>query len=148
MKEHLHFYDKAMTTPLLDKFLSSNNLSSIIDPTKIVGNDFFAKTLDFNLLMKTLREHIKRRIMGSVFTILNVEEPRNTATRNHQVVKQDDLTVNLLEDYSTLDLNTVMSSTEHYVMHFNTKIDAENLAWSQELIMNSCDDKMKHYLQS
>jgi hypothetical protein len=58
------------------------------------------------------------------------------------VVKRDDLMVNLLEDYSTVDLSTVMLSTEYYVTYSNTKIDAENLAWSQDLIMNSCNDEM------
>jgi hypothetical protein len=63
------------------------------------------------------------------------------------VVLRDNYAVNLLEDYA-VDLNTVMLSIEYYVQHSNTKIDAENLAWSQELIMNSCDEEMKHYLQS
>jgi hypothetical protein len=107
-QEHLNFYDKATTTPLVDKFSSKDNLSSIIDPTKIGDNDFFTKSLDFNLSVKTLREHIESHVMGLVFTILNVEERRNMVTGHRRVVKQDDRTVNLLEDFSTVDLNTVM----------------------------------------
>jgi hypothetical protein len=83
-----------------------------------------------------------------VFTILNVEERINTVTGHRRVVLRDDHTVNLLEDYATADLNTVMLSTEYYVKHSNTKIDSANLAWTQDLIMNCCDKEMKHYLQS
>jgi hypothetical protein len=120
-KERINFYDKVTTTPLVEKFTSKDDLSSIIDPTKIVGNDFFTKSLDFNLTVKTLREHIERHVMGSVFKLLNVEERVNAITRHCRVVLQDNYTVNLLEDYATVDLNTVMLSIEYYVQHSNTK---------------------------
>jgi hypothetical protein len=73
-KKQLSFYDKATTTPLVDKFSSKDDLSSIVNPTKIVGNDFFTKSLDFNLLVKTLGDHFEWHVLSSVFTILNVEE--------------------------------------------------------------------------
>jgi hypothetical protein len=147
-KDRLNFYDKATTCPLLDKLSCKDELSAITDPTKLNGGDFFTKSLDFNLSVKTLREHIERHVMDSAFTILNVEERLNNFTGNRRLVLRDNNTISLLVDYASIDLNTVLLSTEYYVMHSNNKLDAENLAWSQELIMNCCDDEMKHYLQS
>lgn len=148
-KERLAFYAKAIEG-IEPKFTLKQDLSAITDPTKFVGSDFFAKSLDFNLQVKTLKQHIDRHLMTSVFFILNVEEKHTTLFQNdvRSIVKRDDKGINLLDDYTSVDLNSVLLSSEYYVTYSDKDIDAENMQWSQELILNSCDDEMKHYLMS
>jgi hypothetical protein len=147
-KDQSNFYDKATTSPLINKLSCKDDLSAITDTTKLIGSDFVMKSLNFNNAVKTLRDHIECHVMSLSFTILNVEERMNNFTGNRRLALHDSNMVNLLEDYATIDLNTVLMSTEYYATHSKNAIDAENLAWSQDLIMNFCNDDMKHYLQS
>jgi hypothetical protein len=70
--------------------------------------------------------------MHSVFTILNIEERIVAITG----ANRDSNTVNLLEHYTTLDLNTVLLSLAYYVKHSTQNIDAENMMWTQVLGKN------------
>jgi hypothetical protein len=93
-KDRLTFFDKA-TASLEPKFSRNNDLSTITDPMKLIGNDFFTKSLDFNHQVKALQHHIERHVMGSVFTILNVEERMNNFTGNRCIVLCNDNTISL-----------------------------------------------------
>jgi hypothetical protein len=146
-KDRLAFHSKAVEG-IEPKFTLKDDLLSITDPRKLFGSDFFSKSLDFMLQVKHLEEHIKRHAMGPVFITLNVEERAAATSGTYQLFLRDDNTVDLLEHYSMLDLNTVLLSSAYYVCHSSQGIDAENLLWSQELILNSCDDELKHYLMS
>jgi hypothetical protein len=125
-----------------------NELSNITDPTKFAGSKFFSKSLDFTLQVQSLKLHIERHLMQSVFTILNIEERRVAITGQRRLNLRDNNAISLLDDYSSLDLNSVLLSTEYYVTYSDKQIDSENLQWSQELILNSCDEELKHYLMS
>jgi hypothetical protein len=95
-----------------------------------------------------LMHHIERHAMQTVFTILNVEQRILPITGMARLDLRDNNTMNLLKHYSSLDLNTVLLSSEYYAKHSLESIDAENMSWTQELILNSCDDELKHYLMS
>jgi hypothetical protein len=125
-----------MTMPLVEKFSCKDDLSAITDPTKLVGNDFFTKSLDFNQAVKTLHDHLKRCVTSSAFTILIVQERMNNFTGTHQLALHDNSTVSLLKDYASIDLHIVMMLMKYYVTHSNNNaINVENLAWSQDLPM-------------
>jgi hypothetical protein len=79
-----------------------DDLSSITDPSKFVGTDFFSKSLDFTLMVKRLEQHIKRHAMNSCFTILNVEERVAAISGAYWIFLRDNNTVDLFENYSTL----------------------------------------------
>jgi hypothetical protein len=146
-KDRIIFHSKAVEG-LVPVFSMKEDLSSITDPSKHSGSDFFEKSLDLSLMVRNLMSHINRHVMNSVFNILNVEEIIVLITGNTQSVLRDDSTINLLEHYFSLDLNTVMISSAYYVKYSLRELDAENMMWTQELILNSCDDELKHYLMS
>jgi hypothetical protein len=146
-KDRIVFHSKAVEG-LLPAFSMKEDLSSVTDPGKHGGTDFFSKSLDFSLQVQNLMHHIERHAMQTVFTILNVEQRILPITGMARLDLRDNNTMNLLKHYSSLDLNTVLLSSEYYAKHSLESIDAENMSWTQELILNSCDDELKHYLMS
>jgi hypothetical protein len=146
-KERISFHAKAIEG-IQPPFAMINDLSTITDPSKFSGSDFFSKSLDFTLQFHTLKQQVGCRLMQSVFYDFNVEERRVALTGGRCLHKRYNNMVSLLEYYSSIDLNTVLLSSEYYATYSDWTIDAENMQWSQELILNSCDDELKHYLMS
>jgi hypothetical protein len=109
-KDRIVFHSKAVEG-LVPPFSMKEDLSSITDPSKHTGTDFFEKSLDFSLMVRNLTNHIHRHVMHSVFNILNVEERIVPITGGTRSVLRDNNTINLLEHNSSLDLNTVMISS-------------------------------------
>jgi hypothetical protein len=145
-KDRIVFHSKAVEG-LLPAFSMKEDLSSVTDPSKHGGTDFFSKSLDFSLQVQNLMHHIESHVMQMVFTILNVEQRILPITGMSRLDLRDNNTVNLLKHYSSLDLNTVsLLSSEYYAKHSLEAVDAENMSLTQELILNSCDDELKHYL--
>jgi hypothetical protein len=134
------FHSKAVEG-LVPAFSMKEDLSSITDPNKHAGSDFFEMSLDFSLMVRNLTSHIHRHVMHLVLNILNVEEHIVPITGSTRSFLRDDSTINLLENYLSLDLNTVMISSAYYVLKYSLlDLDAENMMSKQELILNSCDD--------
>jgi hypothetical protein len=136
-KERFSFYYKAVQG-LDTKFTLTDNLSDIDDASK--SSNFMTKTLNFTLLLQEISEHIRSKAMDSVFKVLNIDPITNTLI--------DDTYVNLLKDHTSVSLEQVKRSVAYYRKRSLKMIDQENMQWSLEFLLNSCDDDLRRFLRS
>lgn len=103
------------------------------------GKGFLATNLDFLQLVKKFRTRLETYGMAEVFTVY----PFDPATGLPSSGRGMDLT----QDYSRLDQATVFHASELFSFHGDAVI-AENLLWSKELLLNSCDDSLRSKIET
>lgn len=121
------------------KFTIRNDLSILQDGT--TTSDFMEKNLSFTLQVSALQHYLESKCLQSVFSILNIDPlaPFSLADEN---------TVYLLQDYSSLTLDQVLLSSEFYYKFSKKQLDQENLEWTMDLLLNSCDLELQKIVQS
>jgi hypothetical protein len=73
--------------------------------------------------------------MQSVFHIHKVNKKGEIDTTT--------LSFNLLDSYTQMKAQTIRASNRLYKSFSSEHLDLENLAWTQELILDSCDGELK-----
>jgi hypothetical protein len=111
--------------PLEPKFSIKDDRSSLHD-----GMSTMSKNLSFSLQVKQLRDFIESKAMQSVFYIVNIDP------KTKKLMSED--TVYLLQNYSSVNIDQVSLSVEHYIKYSTKEIDSENLLWTTEpLVMRN-----------
>ena len=133
-------FHTACIEPLSNTFSLANSMN--IDFSKdITDTKYFEKQLSFTLLVKALKRRLVSKCMDSVFHRLEIE----TQEDGTKVVKKNEF---LLDSYASTSITSVQQSNEIYSCFSKSIIDQQNLEWSHDLIINSCEPELQQQLLS
>jgi hypothetical protein len=90
-----------------------------------------------------LQTHIDQNDMGDIFTIPNIFV--RDSTTGHYVPSTTATAINLFTDANLVNLETVCHATA-YFNRYGTSYHGENILWSGEKILNSCDTSLRDKL--
>ena len=127
----MKFYTSAVQS-LLTKFSDLNAVNiDFSEHVKDNNTDYFEKQLNFSLQVQELKERLIGKCMESVFIRMEIITPSD-GTKGIQ--KCDCI----LDSYATVTISQVQESNKIYSRFSCSIIDCQNLAWLNDLILNSC----------
>uniref|UniRef100_A0A7R9WPG4 Uncharacterized protein n=1 Tax=Craspedostauros australis TaxID=1486917 RepID=A0A7R9WPG4_9STRA len=122
---------RAMAVEALKPKFKATNMS-----TNIQGQTFHDKNYAFRNLATRLRRRLKAYSMDDVFEMVD------TTVVSKGVYKfnaSDPVFSDLLEQGPFVTLEAVLGSSHVYANYCSSEVTRQNLYWSYDLIMNSCD---------
>lgn len=135
LSERAKVYDKATAGMKNGKYkplIDLNGLESLLTLENIVAFE------DLNI---ELSKHLTVNGMINVFYILNFDLVGNPLPHNPNVNN------NLIKDFHTTTIDEILKTTKFFLSR-GSDYHVENLKWSFDSIMNSCNDVLKDILRS
>lgn len=101
------------------------------------GHSFLANSLDFQKQVKNLKVRLMAYSVADVFTLYLLDT-------NGQPIKEE---FNLLDSYSKVTLEHALANSSMY-SYYGDEVTMENLIWSKELILASCDNDLRARIET
>lgn len=114
----------------------SPQFSMTTDTIDINSGSFLESNHDFFLQLSKLKQHLLSYCMGDVFSIMTAFLPNGAPDDSNQ-----DNIIDYLENYLDVTQDQIAKSNEGY-RFWGDEVALENLNWSQDLLLNSCDSKL------
>ena len=112
-----------------------------LDPSKESTHDFYTHTNKIVTNQFRLRTALQSNCMGSVFKIFPIQSDGKLDT-----TKTDFL--DLLEHPTDISERQVRLSNRIWSEGTSERLHAQNIAWTQELLLGSCDASLRHDIES
>ena len=130
-----HKVQQAATYPRDPKFSTIEELTK----QQNHGREFLSTNLDFLQLIQKLRSRMSQYFMTNVFMIYTFDATTNRPDATPPV--------DLLTDFATVTLDQVKENSTMY-FEYGNQVMGENLQWSKQLLLSSCEDSLRNKIES